>query len=92
VPVLITNAKLYTVRYKATEVPLDTGRIPALPADAREVEWLRFQKAFTSSLLPEGDRSVFVVYAPSFPRFLQYVAAGTQDTDERSTRFWCPQE
>ena len=72
VPVIVTNAKLYTTRYKPSEaVPLDTGEFSKLPAETESVECIRFRKAFPSSGQPDlGDRSIFVVTASSFSTLL----------------------
>jgi len=70
-PVIVTNAPLYSARYKPTDVSLETGRFKANPEEVKSVPWIRFQKAFTSSYSQDlGDRTVFVVNAQSFSQFL----------------------
>ena len=67
-PVLVTNAEIYTVRYEPTQVSLNSGEYEAKPGDIERAPWVRFYKSFTAhdNL---GERSVFVVNASAFQRF-----------------------
>jgi hypothetical protein len=70
-PVIVTNAKIYTARYKPSEVSLETGAFQEAPKEIEKEPWVRFFKAFTSGGRPElGFRSVFVVNATSLREFL----------------------
>jgi hypothetical protein len=71
-PVIVTNAKLFSATYDPNDVSLDTGQLPFTPSPAiSTVEWVRFRKAFTAGNQDLGDRTVFVVAATSLERFLQ---------------------
>jgi hypothetical protein len=74
VPVIVTTARLYTLRYNPTEVLLETGSYTKLDLSKIEpIEWIRFHKSFTAS----GDRlgrTVFVVNAAALPRFLDLIS------------------
>lgn len=70
-PVIVTNAKIYTARYKPSEVSLDTGEFEELPKEIEEAPWVRFSKAFTAGGGPDlGSRSLFVVNSASLGEFL----------------------
>ena len=70
VPVIVTNAKLFSTRYEPEQISLDTGQLPTVPEpDLISIEWVRFRKAFTADSRP-GDRTVFVVAARSLHKFL----------------------
>lgn len=71
VPVIVTNAKLFSANYDPNTVSLDTGQMPVIPQpNISTVEWVRFRKAFTAANRDVGDRTVFVVAATSLQRFL----------------------
>ena len=75
VPVIITNAPIYTVRYEPSDGSLESGAFSVPPREIDNACWVRFRQAFTSDGGPDlGDRSVFVVQATSFVEFLQHVA------------------
>lgn len=85
-PVVVTNAALYTSRYRPTEVSLETGEFAALPRETESASWTRFRKAFVSEGNRDlGDRSVFVVKATSFSDFLRAIKpTGNPSTAEPS--------
>jgi len=74
VPVIVTTARLYTLRYNSTEVLLETGSYKSLDLSKIEpIEWIRFHKNFTTS----GDglgRTVFVVNSAELPTFLDMIS------------------
>ena len=67
-PVIVTNAEIYTARYEPTKVSLETGEFKEEPEDLESAHWVRFYKSFTADKV--GHRSVFVVNATSFGDFL----------------------
>ena len=68
-PVIVTNAKIYTAQYDPTEVSLATGELKEKSEKLERAPWVRFQKSFTADKL--GERTVFVVNASSFGDFLE---------------------
>jgi hypothetical protein len=71
-PIIVTNAKLFSTRYKPGEVSLETGEFPNSPSELEEERWIRFSKSFTASSARDvGDRSIFVVRAVNLADFLQ---------------------
>lgn len=75
VPVIVTNAPIYTARYRPPDVSLESGEFSVPPREIDNVPWVRFRKAFTSDGGPDlGNRSVFVVHAASFVEFLGQVS------------------
>jgi hypothetical protein len=86
VPIIVTNAKLFSALYDPEDVSLDTGQIPTMPApNLSPIEWVRFRKAFTAANDPGlGDRTVFVVAANSLQKFL--TALDWVDVDYRERR------
>jgi len=71
VPVLITNADIYTVRYKPTEVSLESGEFVTMPEEQNHVPWVRFSKTFVAASGHDtGYRSIFVVNASHLNEFL----------------------
>jgi hypothetical protein len=82
-PVIVTNAKLFTAEYEPADVSLDTGQLPVpQPAKLSPVPWIRFRKAFTSGGKDAGDRTVFVVSAPELATWLgklEITAAGPSE-------------
>lgn len=89
-PVIVTNAPIYTARYSPTEVSLDSGEFSTPPEEVEEAPSVRFCKAFASDGGPDlGDRSVFIVHAPSFGEFLKLVAiAPNQPSDKTQVHFY----
>ena len=83
-PVIVTNAPIYTARYKPTEVSLESGEFSTPPKEVASVQCVRFRKAFTSDGGRDlGDRSVFIVNAASFSEFLELVVtAPNQPVDK----------
>lgn len=75
VPVIVTTASLYTLRFQPTEVDLETGDFSNLdPKQILPIPWVRFHKTLTASG-PE-ERTVLVVNARALPTFLDEVARG----------------
>lgn len=71
VPVIVTNADLFTATYDPNDVSLDSGELREIAlADVSPVQCIRFRKAFTAGSRDAGDRSVFVVAANSLQTFL----------------------
>lgn len=92
VPVIATNAPLYTARYRPAEVSLETGEFVQTPQEIEGVPCVRFRKAFTSDGGPDlGDRSVFIVNASALAEFLGHVeAAPIQPDDHARVHFTRP--
>jgi len=85
-PVIVTNAPIYTTRYRPTDVSLDTGEFSVPPREIDNVPWVRFRKAFTSDDGADlGERSVFVIHAASFTEFLKQVAPAPVQPDEKAS-------
>ncbi len=83
-PVIVTNAPLYTVRFKPTEVSLESGEFSEPPQEVETAPYVRFRKAFTSDGGPDlGDRGVFVVHATSLIEFLGLIAIAPNQPDDR---------
>jgi len=71
-PVIVTNAPLYSVRYQPSEVSFDTGEFVEPPREIEREQWVRFRKSFTVDPRFEiPERSVFVVNASCFRDFLK---------------------
>jgi hypothetical protein len=75
IPVIVTSARLYTVRYGPDDVSLDTGEFLRHPGEKKfeseEAPWVRFRKTFTAARGADlGDRTVFIVRAASLSDFL----------------------
>ena len=71
-PVIVTNAKIFTARYNPLEVSLDTGEFQGLPEKTEEAPWVRFSKAFAAGRRRDlGLRSLFVVNATELGNFLE---------------------
>jgi hypothetical protein len=72
-PVIVTNAKIYTARYEPTDISLEPGEFLQLqPGDVEAASWVRFSKSFTADKGRDvGHRSIFVVDAASFGDFLE---------------------
>jgi hypothetical protein len=68
-PVIVTNAEIYTACYKPSVVSLETGEFKEEPEELQSARWVRFYKSFTGDEV--GHRSVFVVNASSFGDFLE---------------------
>lgn len=88
VPVIVTNAKLYTAYYEPSEVSLETGEFKEPPEEIKPATWVRFSKAFTAGAGDDlGTRSLFVVSATSLPEFLKTLRApSSQLIDKTSVR------
>jgi hypothetical protein len=70
-PVIVTNAEIYTAHYDPTEVSLETGELEKGSGKLEQVPWVRFCKSFAAN---DSERSVFVVNASSFGNFLEELA------------------
>lgn len=70
IPILVTNALLFTASYDPHDIPLETGFPPQSTDLLAEVPFVRFRKAFTSDE-GVGDRTVFVVNASHAAEFLE---------------------
>lgn len=87
VPVIVTNAPIYTARYKPADVSLESGEFSVVPNDVTNPECARLHKRFTSGSIQDlGERTVFVVNAPSFSEFLTLVAAAPEQPTGHGTR------
>ncbi len=75
-PVIVTTVPLYTLRYKPTEIPLETGSSDKLdPKEIEPIPWVRFHKTFTAQ--PDSAaRTVFVVNSAALPMFLDAISRG----------------
>lgn len=83
-PVIVTNAPLFTARYNPTEVSLSDGRFKTPPKEMARCHAVRFQKTFMSEgLFDLGERTVFVVHAASFPAFLDLLAVSRHQLEGR---------
>ena len=83
-PVIVTNAKIYTARYKPSEVSLETGEFQESPKEIDEAPWVRFSKAFaTGGGRDLGLRSLFVVSATSLGEFLDNLEMGPEQPEEK---------
>lgn len=73
IPVVVTNAQLFTCTFDPTEMDLGTGDLPA-SATFKPAEFVRYRKAFrqgaglatvdekdVAGAVAEGERTVFVV-------------------------------
>jgi hypothetical protein len=57
VPVIVTNAPIYTARYDASAVSLEGGEFTTAPDDVTAPPFVRFQKRFASGSVSDlGDR------------------------------------
>lgn len=83
-PTIVTNAPLYTVRFKPTDVSLESGEFSEPPQEVETAPYVRFRKAFTSDGGPDlGDRGIFVVHATSLAEFLGLIAIASNQPDDR---------
>jgi hypothetical protein len=70
VPVIVTNAKIYTALYDPPNISLETAKFTSPPQIVPD-RWVRFTKSFTAEHGNDfGNRSVFVVNSTSFQEFL----------------------
>jgi hypothetical protein len=69
IPILVTNAPLFTASYDPHDIPLDTGSLLQSSQLLTEAPFVRFRKAFTSDE-GVGDRTVLVVNASHLASFL----------------------
>ncbi len=80
VPVVVTNATLYSCDFDAAKVDISTGRLPE--ADFRVLPWVRFRKNLSSTTMSAkprqelaianklNERTVFVVNSGNFHDFM----------------------
>jgi hypothetical protein len=85
IPVIVTNAPIYTARYRPNSVSLESGEFETSPDDVTKPECVRFQKSFPSDAESAdlGNRTVFVVNALSIIEFLSLI--GPQPGETRGT-------
>jgi hypothetical protein len=75
-PTIVTTAPLFTLRYKPTDVSLETGSFDNLnPAEIERIPWVRFHKTLTAHS-GSNARTVFVVNSASLPEFLDVISQG----------------
>ncbi len=87
VPVIVTNASIYTTRYQPRAVSLKTGQLSALPEETEPADVVRFQKTFvTETRFDVGVRSVFIVRASAFADFLDRLALAQSQPMDRMER------
>jgi hypothetical protein len=73
-PVIVTTAGLYTLRYQPTEISLETGSYDNLdPTAIESIPWVRFHKTLTAGAR-SGARTVFVVNSAALPMFLDVIS------------------
>lgn len=85
IPVIVTNAAIYTTRYQPTEVSLTSGEFSRPPKEIEAAPCVRFRKSFTSETRFDlGDRSVFVVQAGAFAEFLDLLDVSANQPDDRA--------
>jgi hypothetical protein len=76
IPVIVTPHRLYTLRFRPTEISLETGDFSNLDHTQIEpIPWVRFHKTLAARL-GNRPRTVFVVNAGSLPTFLDEVSRG----------------
>lgn len=90
IPVIVTNAPIYTARYGPSEVSLESGEFAVPPEEVESAPYVRFRKAFMSDGGPNlGDRSVFIVNGVAFAEFLELIATSpVQPEDRAPVRFF----
>lgn len=71
IPVIVTTAVLSVAGYDPEEVSLETGKLGSSPAFHETVPFVRFRKCFSAPESDTSERTVFVVTATSFGRFLE---------------------
>jgi hypothetical protein len=82
--IIVTNAPLYTARYKPSEISLQSGEFGKQPQEIESARWVRFRKAFTSPVgLAPDDRTVFVVHADNLEEFLKSFEKGLTDNENQ---------
>ena len=70
-PIIVTNAKLFTARYEPTEISLDGGMFKKQPEDIAPAPWVRLSKPFIADRGRDfGHLSIFVVNATDLHEFL----------------------
>lgn len=85
VPMIVTNAPIYTARYRPSEVSLETGEFSVPPKEVESVPYVRFRKAFMSDGVTNlGDRSVFIVNAEAFAEFLDLIGPSPTQPEDRA--------
>ena len=70
IPILVTNAPLFTATYDPHDIPVDTGCLSQSAELLSEAPFVRFRKAFTSDE-GIGERTVFVVNSSHLAFFLE---------------------
>jgi hypothetical protein len=73
-PLIVTNAKIHTARYKPPDVSLERGEFIDPPKEMEKAPWVRFSKSFTADRGRDvGYRSIFVVNAIQLEEFLTHL-------------------
>jgi len=90
IPVIVTNAQIYTARFRPSDISLESGEFVVPPKEIEAVPCVRFRKAFTSDSAQNlGDRSVFIVSGVAFAEFLSLIAISPfQPEDKVQVRFF----
>lgn len=84
-PLVVTNAPIYTARYQPTKVSLASGEFTDEFQEISKVPWIRFQKAFTASAGSDvGDVTVFVVHSEALKDFLKTLSPSTIESPDRA--------
>ena len=80
---IVTNARLYTARYKPSEISLQSGKFGKQPEEIEKAPWVRFRKSFTSPVvgLDLDERTVVVVHADNLKEFLKLFERGPSDSE-----------
>ncbi len=93
IPVIVTNAPIYTVRYKPGEISLRLGELTSHLDDVTKPPCVRFDKAFPSCSTNDlGDRTVFVANAESFVEFLTLLGPAPIQPDRNIGVFLQPRD
>ena len=88
IPVIVTNAPLFTARYEPTEVSLDSGEFGDRPSEMKSVSFIRFAKTLIAGQGRDvGYRSIFVVNATQLPKFLTALAKSTKQPTDKNSKF-----
>jgi hypothetical protein len=83
-PVIVTNAKLYTARYDPTQVSLETGEFEETPEEIDSAPWVRFSKIFVAGRGRDlGSRAIFVVNSIWLGEFLSNLELSPEQPQDR---------
>jgi len=70
-PVFVTTSPLFVLNCDPKDVSIEDGEFSFAPTDIRPVPWIRFKKSFMAIGSDSTERTVFVVQANSFAKFLE---------------------